>query len=150
MAFLMKTPYMCVFVSIFFCISLYISHMFILINAHKQTMGIHSLFLCSWIRKLRSKEGHWFAQIPTVTWSFPGGASGKEPTCQCKRPGFDPWGGEIPWKRAGQLTSVFLPGESPWTQEPGGLQPMGSQRVGHNWATKHSTAHYITQCRKLS
>ena len=23
----------------------------------------------------------------------------------------------------------------PWTEEPGGLQPMGSQRVGHDWAT---------------
>ena len=23
----------------------------------------------------------------------------------------------------------------PWMEEPGGLQPMGSQRVGHNWAT---------------
>ena len=22
--------------------------------------------------------------------------------------------------------------ENPWTEEPGGLQPMGSQRVGHN------------------
>ena len=27
-----------------------------------------------------------------------------------------------------------------WTEEPGGLQSMGSQRIGHNWATKHSTA----------
>ena len=26
--------------------------------------------------------------------------------------------------------------EIPWTEEPGGLQPMGSQRVGHNLATK--------------
>ena len=26
-----------------------------------------------------------------------------------------------------------------WTEEPGGLQSMESQRVGHNWATKHST-----------
>ena len=34
--------------------------------------------------------------------------------------------------------SVFLPGESPWSEESGWLQPMGSQRVGHDWATKHS------------
>ena len=27
---------------------------------------------------------------------------------------------------------VFLPGESPWTEEPGELQSMGSQRVGHD------------------
>ena len=28
-----------------------------------------------------------------------------------------------------------------WTEEPGGLQCMGLQRVRHDWATKHSTAH---------
>ena len=28
--------------------------------------------------------------------------------------------------------------EIPWAEEPGGLQSMGSQRVGHNWATKPS------------
>ena len=43
----------------------------------------------------------------------PGGASGKEPACQCrryKRRGFDPWVWKIP--RTWQLTAVFLPGES--------------------------------------
>ena len=34
---------------------------------------------------------------------------------------------------------VFSPGESPWTEKPGGLQSLGSQRVGHDWVTKHST-----------
>ena len=29
-------------------------------------------------------------------------------------------------------TPVFLSGESPWTEEPGGLQPMGSQRVRYH------------------
>ena len=46
---------------------------------------------------------------------FPGGANGKEPTCQCrryKRLRFDPWVGKIPWRRAWQPTPVFLPGES--------------------------------------
>src|SRR5574337_1257352 len=38
--------------------------------------------------------------------------------------------GKIPWKRAWQPTPLFLPGESPWTEEPGGLQYMVSQRVG--------------------
>ena len=27
----------------------------------------------------------------------------------------------------------------PWTKEPGGLQSMGSERVGHDWVTEHST-----------
>ena len=29
------------------------------------------------------------------------------------RPGFDPWVGKIPWRRAWQPTSIFLLGESP-------------------------------------
>ena len=75
---------------------------------------------------------------------FPGGTSCKEPTCQwrrCKWCGFDPWLGKIPWRRPWQPTPVFLPGELPWTEEPGRLQSMGSQRVRHDWATKHNTAH---------
>ena len=35
--------------------------------------------------------------------------------------------------------SAFLPGESPWTEEPGGVQSVGSQRVGRDQATNHST-----------
>ena len=33
-----------------------------------------------------------------------------------------------------QPTAVFLPGESPWTEEPGGLQATRSQRVRHAWS----------------
>ena len=33
--------------------------------------------------------------------------------------------------------STILAWEIPWTGEPGGLQYMESQRVGHNWAAKH-------------
>jgi len=32
--------------------------------------------------------------------------------------------------------SSILAWEIPWTEEPGGLQPTGSQRVGHDWVTK--------------
>ena len=32
----------------------------------------------------------------------------------------DPWVGKTPWRRAWQPTPGFLPGESPWTEEPGG------------------------------
>ena len=37
--------------------------------------------------------------------------------------------GKILWRRAWQPTQVFLPGDPPWTEEPGGLQSVGSQRV---------------------
>jgi len=51
---------------------------------------------------------------------------------QCRRPEFYPCVGKIPWRRAWQPTPVFLSGEFPWTEEPGRLQSMGLQRVGHN------------------
>ena len=54
---------------------------------------------------------------------------------QCRRPGSDPWVGKIPQRRAWQPSPVFLPGESLWTEEPGRLQSMGSQRVGHDWVS---------------
>ena len=67
-----------------------------------------------------------------VKVGFPGGASAKDPACQCrrhKRREFDPWVGKVPWRKAGQSTAVLLPGESPRTEEAGGLQSMGSQRL---------------------
>ena len=50
-----------------------------------------------------------------MTTGFLGGASGKKPTCQCrrcKRPWFDLWVEKISWRRAWQPTPVLLPGES--------------------------------------
>ena len=39
----------------------------------------------------------------------------------------------MPWSRKWQSTpAVFLPGESPWTEEPGRLQSIGLKRVGHD------------------
>ena len=38
---------------------------------------------------------------------------------------------------------VFLAGESSWTDELGGLQSMGSQRIRHARMTKHSTTMVI-------
>ena len=67
---------------------------------------------------------------------FPGGASGKEPSCQCirQRRGFNPWVQKIPWRRAWQPTPVFLPGESHGQRSLAGLQSMGSQGVRHDWS----------------
>ena len=41
--------------------------------------------------------------------------TGKEQACQqrrCRRCGFNPWVGKIPWRRAWKPTPVCLPGES--------------------------------------
>ena len=50
---------------------------------------------------------------------------------------WETWVGKISWRGARQPTSVVLPGESPRTEEAGGLQSLGSQRVRHDWGTKY-------------
>ena len=62
---------------------------------------------------------------------FPGGASGKESTCGAGDLG-SVLGLGRSLEEAGQPTPVFLPGESPWTEDPGGLQSMRLQRAGHD------------------
>ena len=57
---------------------------------------------------------------------------------QCWRSGFDPWVGKIPWRRASQPTPVFLPRESPWTEEPGGLESIGCKKSDiTEWLSTH-------------
>jgi len=51
---------------------------------------------------------------------------------QCRRSWVRFLGWEVPLEKGWLPTPVFLPGESPWTEEPGRLQSMGLQRVGHD------------------
>jgi len=73
---------------------------------------------------------------------LPGGASGKESACQCRRgkryDGFDPWVKEDPLEEEMATHSSLLAWRIPWTEEPGGLQSMGSPRVRHDLANKHT------------
>ena len=56
--------------------------------------------------------------------------------------------GKIPCRRAWQPTPVFLPGESLWTEVPGGLQSIGWKELDRTeWlSTAHSTEENIIQC----
>ena len=72
---------------------------------------------------------------------FPGRPDSKESACNAVRPGFDPWVGKIPRRRAWQPTSVFLSGESLWTEEPGGLQSWGHKES--DMTNQLSTAHNV-------
>ena len=59
---------------------------------------------------------------------FSGGASGKDPSCQCrshKRCRVDLWVRKIPWREAWQPTPVFLPGASQGQRSLGGYSPQG-------------------------
>ena len=82
-------------------------------------------------------------KLSCIKLKFPSGVSSKEPVCQSRRhrdTGFIPWVGKITWRRAWQPTPTYLPGETPWTEEPGGLESMASQRVGPDWGNLAHTA----------
>ena len=70
-----------------------------------------------------------------VQGGFPGGPSGKEPTCQGrghKRRGLHRWVRKIPLEEGKATHSSILAWRIPRTGEAGGLQSMGLQRVGHD------------------
>ena len=46
-------------------------------------------------------------------------------------------GQEVPLEKKMATHSSILAWRIPWTEEPGGLQPMGLQRVGQDLSTKH-------------
>ena len=46
-------------------------------------------------------------------------------------------GQEDPLEEGMTIHSSILAWRIPWTEEPGRLQSRGSQRVGHDWKTRH-------------
>ena len=53
-------------------------------------------------------------------------------------------GWEDPLEKEMVTHSSILAWRIPWTKEPGGLQSIGSQRVGHDWATSlHFTSLHL-------
>ena len=61
-------------------------------------------------------------------------SDGRESACNTGDPGSIPGSGRSPGKGVATRSSI-LAWRIPWTGEPGGLQSMGSQRVGLNWPT---------------
>ena len=59
-------------------------------------------------------------------------------------------GQEDPLEEGMATHSSILAWGIPWTEEPGRLQSMGSQRVGHNWATNTQRPHTLNYMWSLS
>ena len=79
-----------------------------------------------------------------MQWGFPGGMSGKEPSCQCrrcKRHGSNPWIGKIPWRRVQQPTAVFLPEEPQEQRSLVDYSPWGHKESDTTEATEHAQTH---------
>ena len=86
------------------------------------TWEAHSyIYMCVYIYAIYSTI---FFSSPLL--GFPGSASGKESTCQCrrhKRCRFDPWVGKVPWRKAWQPTPGYLPRESHRQRSLAGYSP---------------------------
>ena len=70
----------------------------------------------------------------THTQPSPGGPVSKESACNVGDRDLIPGWGRSPGKGNGNLLSIAW--EIPWTEKPGGLQSMESQRIGHELETK--------------
>ena len=57
---------------------------------------------------------------------------------QCRRPGFRPWVGKTPWRRARQPTPVFLPGKSRGQRSLAGYGPRDHEEPDATAATEHT------------
>ena len=78
---------------------------------------------------------------PCLILGFPGGSLPRWPTCQCRRRGLDLWNGKIPWRRKGQPTPAFLPGEFHGQRNLAGYSPCGHKWVRHDLVTKQQQLH---------
>ena len=77
--------------------------------------------------------------IQYLFWGFPGGSDGRESACSA---GDQVW--SLCWedpleKEMAKHSSIFA-WKVPWTEAPGVLQSIGSQRVGHDWMTNTFTS----------
>ena len=61
---------------------------------------------------------------------FPNDSDGKESACNAGNVGSIPGSGRSPGEMA--IHSSIFAWKIPWTEEPGGLQSLGLQRVGHD------------------
>ena len=76
-----------------------------------------------------------------LTQGFPGGSAVKNLPAKAGDMGSIPESGRSPGVEKWQPTPVFLLGNTPFTEEPGGLQSMRFQRVRHKLAAKQQRVH---------
>ena len=69
-----------------------------------------------------------FEDFPSGPVGFPHSSVSKEPACSAGDPGSIPGWGRSLEKEMATLSSI-LAWRIPWTEEPGGLQSMGSQEL---------------------
>ena len=92
-------------------------------------VGCHCLLRLPWLLTPKSLVDHMVKNLPVM-----------------QETGVQSLGLEDPLEKEMAIHSSILAWRIPWTGEPGGLQSMGSQRVGHDWVRtcKWLTLHYYS------
>ena len=79
----------------------------------------------------------WLSNIPSMTFLVAQWQRIHLHCRRCKRHGFNPWFGKIPWSRKGQPTLVFLPVRFHRQRTLAGYSPLNC-RVRHAWEYTHT------------
>ena len=85
---------------------------------------------------LQSPNSEWASQLALVVKNLPANTGDQEMRVQSL-------GREDALEEGMATNSSIFAWRIPWTEEPGRLQFMGSQRVRHNWAAKQSSTWQI-------
>ena len=113
--------------------------------------------LCSWLRysrswcfltsKMKVQILHYCVFVLRLPWWL----SGKEPACQCRRRGFNPWVGTSPWRGYGNPLQHSCLG-NPMDSGAWGATIHWTARVRHHLATKqhhqniYASAYFYFTC----
>ena len=120
-------------------------------------MKINFIIESSWIIDLislykvpKTHGKHWIIVNYSVS-----GSDSKDSACNSGHLGLSPGSGRSPGEGKGYLLQYSCL-ENPWSEEPGRLQSMGLQRVGHVWVINtfayffhYYYSHWLPLCLKL-
>ena len=106
----------------------------------REVGGHFQLFTVSFLQKLRVLSNSSYHHVFPI--AFPGVSMVKNSSTKAEDVGSASGSGRSPGVGNGNPLQ-YLPGRILWTEDPGRLQSLGSQRVGHDWATKQQQQHWL-------
>ena len=122
------------------------------VNGLYHTVSYFGVEATAWLLFYGLRNNSWeLLKVSAFYSQFPGGAVGKESTCQCGSRMFEPWVRKIPRRRKWKPAPGFLPGNIHRPRSLAGYSPRGSREsdmcVTVNTHTHaHTRAHARTQC----
>ena len=99
----------------------------------EKTIHVCSEFFVYYITLLYLLVRYLGFYIYSSTEGFPGGSDDKESACNTRDVDSTPRSVRSPGEGGSYYNSSIFAWRIPWTEEPGGLQYMGLQRVGHDY-----------------